>query len=98
MAINGTFNIVSSSPMGKSEGSFTFKTEGDILTGTATANGETVDIYDGKVDGNDFSLLFKMKTPMGNLKIKVTGKVDGDNISGVFKYILGTMKFEGKRV
>jgi len=98
MAIDGTYNITVNSPMGKQEGSFTYKTDGSSLTGTATASGETVDIQDGKVSGNDFEHTMKMKTPMGKMKVNVKGTVDGDKISGTFKLPFGAMPFEGTRV
>lgn len=98
MVVDGTYKIITKSPIGKQEGGFTYKTEGDVLTGTATAGGETVPIDGGKVNGNIFEHTMRMKTPMGRSKVKVNGIVDGDKISGTFKLLIGTMPFEGTRI
>lgn len=96
--ITGTYSIVCRSPLGASEGSFEYKVVGSELTGTATAMGSTVEITNGLVNGNDFSHYMKMQTPMGKMKMKVVGKLDGDRISGSFKSGLINMPFEGKKV
>ena len=98
MALEGTYNVKMKSPMGEQDGSFTFKTDGDVLLGTATAAGVTTDISDGNVIGDSFGCKFGMKTPMGKVKITVRGTVEGDRISGTFKMLVGTFAFEGTKV
>jgi glycine cleavage system aminomethyltransferase T len=97
-SVAGKYEVEVSSPMGNQSGAFDYKVDGDILTGTATALGKTVEIYDGTVIGNTFTHYMKMKSPMGRMKIRVSGKVKGDNITGEFKMILGAMQFSGVRV
>lgn len=82
----------------KQDGSFVYVTDGDRLTGTATAMGSTSEVMDGRIDGNHFSHAMRMRTPMGAMKIKVDGKLDGDTITGTFKVMMMTMSFVGKRV
>lgn len=60
--------------------------------------GATAEIGDGVLDGNHFYHTMKMKTPMGNMKIKVDGKLEGDMISGTLKAMMITMPFKGKRM
>ena len=98
MALDGTYSVKMKSPMGEQDGSFTFKTEGEVLLGTASAAGATTDINDGKVSGDSFECKFGMKTPMGKVKITVKGTVEGDRISGSFKMLVGTFPFEGTKV
>ena len=98
MTIDGFYKVVVNSPMGKQEGSFTYKAEGEILTGTATASGETVEVQDGIVKDNSFKHTMKMKTPMGRMKVKVEGTLDGNKISGTFKLPIASMSFEGTKV
>lgn len=98
MAVNGTYSIIIESPIGKQEGSITYHTDGSVLTGTATAMGETFKIMDGKVDGDSFSHTIIMKTPMGKLNAKVTGKAEGNTVSGMFTSPIGRIYFSGKRV
>jgi len=57
-----------------------FKVDGDKLTGTAQADGDPLNIEEGKVNGNDFS--FKVTDPSGTI-IPVDGKyvTAGDSLS-----------------
>jgi hypothetical protein len=98
MSVAGTFAIVVDSPIGQQEGSLDYTVDGDVLTGSASALGETAEISDGKVDGNSFSHKIKTKTSMGKMKMQVSGTVDGDTISGEFKMTFGSMPFTGVRV
>ena len=56
------------------------KVEGEKLTGTAQADGDPLNIDEGKVSGNDFS--FKVNPPDG-ASIPVYGKyiAEGDSVS-----------------
>ena len=60
---------------------FTFKADGDKLTGSiATPMGERP-ITDGTVKGDEISFTMEMKTPNGDSrKMTYTGKVAGDEI------------------
>ena len=57
-----------------------FNVDGDKLTGTAQAEGDPLNIQEGKVTGNDFS--FSLKDPNGNV-IPVDGRyiTAGDSVS-----------------
>lgn len=68
---------------------FTFKVDGDKLTGSVTnPRGET-QISDGKVNGDEISFAVVRETPNGAMKMLYTGKVGADEI----KF---TMKMEGR--
>jgi hypothetical protein len=63
------------------------KTDGTKLTGTMTvAFGDmdpmSMDVKDGKVDGNNFSFTTTMSTPNGDFKMTYKGTVDGDAMKG----------------
>jgi hypothetical protein len=102
MSVAGKFAIVVDSPIGQKEGFLDYVVDGDVLTGSASALGETTEIFDGKVDGNTFSHMIKMKiktkAPMNKIKMQVSGTVDGDTVSGEFKMALASMPFTGTRV
>jgi len=98
MAIDGTYKIVAKAPIGDQEGILVFKTEGNALTGSMMALGATLEFEEGKVEGNDFECKMIYKTPVGTTKSTVTGTVDGDNISGIFKAMMMKMNFSGTRV
>jgi hypothetical protein len=98
MSVAGKFDITVDSPIGQQEGFLDYIVDGDVLTGSASALGETAEVSDGKVDGNTFSHKIKTHTSMGKIKMQVLGTVDGDTISGEFKMTFGSMPFTGVRV
>ena len=52
MSADGAWTITIDSPMGKQEASLDVKTDGASLTGTQSAQGQSSEIKDGKVDGD----------------------------------------------
>jgi len=60
---------------------FTFKTEGDHLTGTVSGQGGDVGISDGKVDGSTITFSVVREFQGNTIKIIYTGKVAGDEIN-----------------
>lgn len=66
---------------------FDLKSDGSKLTGKLTmAFGDmeprSIDIKDGKVDGNKFSFITVMEMQGNEIKVKYEGSVDGDTIKG----------------
>jgi hypothetical protein len=98
MALDGTYKITTQSQMGKTEATFQFRTNGDTLTGTNEVMGQTLEILNGKVNGNSFNFIEKMESPMGATEFTFKGTVDGDKISGEFVSQMGTTPFEGTRI
>ncbi len=98
MALNGTYKITAQSQMGKTEATFHFKTDGDVLTGTNEVMGQTLEILDGKVSGNTFSFIEKMKSQMGSMEFTFKGTYEGDKISGTFVSQMGSTPFEGTKI
>ena len=98
MALNGTYKIVTESQMGKTEATFNFKTDGNVVTGTNAVMGQTLTIQDGKIDGNSFEFKEKMDSPMGASDFTFKGTIDGDQISGNIITQMGTTPFKGGRV
>jgi hypothetical protein len=94
MAIDGTYNIITKTPIGDQKGTLVFKTDGNTLTGTM----EGAEITEGIVNGDEFSFKSEIRTPMGSkMKVEVKGKVEGDNISGSSKTMFGNAPFTGTR-
>lgn len=95
--VAGKWNVAIKSPMGELKGEFDFNVDGEVLTGTLTdANGANA-ITDGKVNGEEFTFKTKLKTPMGGISFTFSGTVDGDNVSGKAKMMMGSMEFKGTR-
>ena len=75
-----------------------YEVDGNVLTGTMVVLGEKIEVLEGTVEGDEFHHQCKVPTPMGKMKIKIDGKVDGDNISFILKNPMGKAEFVGKRV
>ena len=98
MGVDGTYNILVNTPMGKMESTIILVTDGDSLSGSITsAMMGTVEFSGGKVDSNSFSFEMEMNSPMGKMEMTNTGTVDGDNISGEVKSSMGNSAYTGTR-
>lgn len=84
MAIDGDWNITVNSPMGKQESKLSFQSNGSELTGTASAQGQSQPISNGKIDGNNVSWSASITTPFP-MTLEFTGTLDGDTMSGNVK-------------
>jgi hypothetical protein len=83
------------------------KADGANITGNVATPGRdggerTVDIKEGKLDGNKFSFTTVMETPRGVIKSVYEGTMEGDTLKGAVKREGGprempAMPFEAKR-
>jgi hypothetical protein len=97
MAVDGTWKIVVQSPMGAQEATLTLKAQGATLTGTQKSGSTSMDIQDGKVNGDKLTWAGKITQPFPmNLEFAVT--VSGDEMKGeVVAVGLGSSPLTGKR-
>lgn len=98
MAIDGTYKIEILTPMGKHEFTLILKRAGSRLTGIADGTlGHSE--FTGTVKGNNVAWINPVHTPMGEIKMEFTGKIDGNDIVGELKAgDFGTSPFKGKKV
>ncbi|MGB9365558.1 MAG: hypothetical protein WCE79_06065 [Xanthobacteraceae bacterium] len=97
MAADGTWNITMNTPMGERTSTLTFSTSGGTLTGQQESDGDTTDIAEGTVDGDNVSWQIAIRKPMP-LTLTFSGTVDGDSISGTADTgMFGSFPFEGTR-
>lgn len=97
MSVDGTWNVTVNSPMGPQPSTLTIKAEGDSLTGTQSAQGNSQPIANGKVDGDNVSWSNSITTPFP-MTLEFSGKVEGDKISGTVKAgAFGSFPFSGGR-
>jgi len=98
MSVAGTYDIVTKTPMGDQKGTFTVNVAGDSFTGTVTsAMMGSMDVTDGKVDGNRLTWKMDMKVPMP-MTLEGEATVDGDAIAGDVKAgAFGSMALAGSR-
>jgi hypothetical protein len=97
MAVDGDWNITMSTPMGERNATLSLKSAGTALTGTQGAEGNTGEIFDGTVNGDDVAWKISITNPMP-LTLEFTGKVSGDGMSGEMGIgPMGSFPFTGKR-
>ncbi|MGY3549588.1 hypothetical protein ACVWZ4_004954 [Bradyrhizobium sp. USDA 4472] len=97
MAVDGNWNLTMTTPMGERQATLSLKTAGGTLTGTQGADGNTADIFDGAVSGDNVSWKVSITNPMP-LTLEFTGTVAGDSISGEMGIgPMGSFPFTGTR-
>jgi hypothetical protein len=98
MAVDGNWNITMSTPMGDRNTTLSLKSAGGVLTGTQGTDGNSGEIFDGTVNGDDVAWKISITNPMP-LTLAFTGKVSGDSISGETGIgPMGSFPFKGTRV
>jgi len=97
MAVDGDWNLTMTTPMGERNATLSVKSPGSTLTGMQGAEGNTAEIFDGTVNGNDLTWKVSITNPMP-LTLEFTGKVSGDSMSGDMGIgPMGSFPFTGKR-
>ncbi|MBN8806731.1 MAG: hypothetical protein J0I47_00615 [Sphingomonas sp.] len=81
MAVDGTYETVVKSPMGDQKATLTVKSDGDTWTGTQAGAMGSMDITDGKVDGDKLTWSVAITVPMP-MTLTNEATVDGDTITG----------------
>jgi len=94
MSVDGVWDTVADTPMGKQKAKMTLKTEGNSLTGISESTMGKFDVEEGNVDGN--TLTWQMKV-MG-MTLKATVTLDGDKMAGNIVSPMGDNAFSGDRV
>lgn len=79
--LNGKWTATVTTPRGEQNITFNLKTEGAKLTGTVETPRGSMDIQDGKVDGDQISFTQVMSFNGNERHISYKGKVDGDKIN-----------------
>ena len=97
MSVAGTYDCVTKSPMGDQKSKFTVNVDGDSFTGQNAGAMGSMDVVDGKVDGNTLTWTMNMTVPM---PMKLTGEatVDADTFTGTIDAgAFGKMPMTGTR-
>ena len=98
MSAAGTWNTTVKSPMGDQSGTFTVVDNGDgTFSGNLAGGMGSMDIEDGKIDGDTLSWKMNMVVPMP-MTLTCEATVDGDSLTGsVNAGAFGAMPFSGNR-
>lgn len=97
MSVDGNWNITMSTPMGERKATLALKNSGGTLAGTQAADGNSGEIFDGTVAGDNVAWKISITNPMP-LTLEFTGKVSGDSMSGEMGIgPMGSFPFTGTR-
>lgn len=97
MAVDGTWKIAMETPMGTRQATLTLSSRGGPLTGAMSGEAGAIDIYDGKVSGDQVSFKVDITQPM-SLTLDFTATIAGDSLSGTVKLgMFGDAPLSGTR-
>lgn len=97
MAVDGSWNLTMTTPMGERNATLSLKTAGGTLTGTQGAEGNSAEIFEGTVNGDDLAWKVSITNPMP-LTLAFTGKVSGNSMTGEMGIgPMGSFPFTGTR-
>ena len=97
MSVSGTYDCVTKTPMGDQKSKFTINADGDSFTGQQAGAMGSMDVVDGKVNGNQLTWKMNMTVPMP-MTLECDATIDGDTLTGNVKAgAFGTMPMTGTR-
>jgi hypothetical protein len=97
MSVAGTYECVTKTPMGDQKSDFTIVVDGDSFTGMNAGAMGSMELENGKVDGNKLTWSMKMTVPMP-MTLEGEATVDGDTITGAVKAgAFGSFPMSGTR-
>lgn len=98
MSVAGTYDATVKSPMGNQHGTFTVVDGGDgTFTGQLTGTLGSLDVQDGKIDGNTLTWKMTMVIPMP-MTLDCEATVEGDTLTGsVNAGAFGSMPMTGTK-
>jgi hypothetical protein len=97
MSVAGTYECVTKTPMGDQKSEFTIVVDGDSFTGMNAGAMGSMELENGKVDGNKLTWSMKMTVPMP-MTLEGEATVDGDTITGAVKAgAFGSFPMSGTR-
>lgn len=95
--VDGSWKTVTNTPMGAQEAVLTVASSGGTFTGGFVGAMGSVDVKDGKVDGDKLSWVMDITVPMP-LTLTCEATVSGDSISGtVTAGAFGSFPLSGTR-
>ena len=97
MSVAGTYECVTKTPMGDQKSDVTITVDGDSFSGSNVGAMGSMDMENGKVDGNKLTWSMKMTVPMP-MTLEGEATVDGDTLTGSVKAgAFGTFPLNGTR-
>ena len=95
--VDGAYDCMTKTPMGDQSSVFTVVSTGDRFNGTNAGPLGSLDVKDGKVDGNRLSWKMEMVIPMP-MTLDCEAIVEGDTLTGTIQAgAFGAMAMKGTR-
>lgn len=99
MSVAGTYDTVVKSPMGDQKGTFTVVPgdDGNTFTGSMAGGMGSMDVKDGKINGDELTWVMDMTVPMP-MTLNCKANVNGDQLTGTVNAgAFGDMALTGER-
>jgi len=97
MPVDGSWKVMIRSPIGVFETRLVIKSQGDTFTGTQSGQGQSTEITDGKLAGDQISWSAEISTPM-KMRLEYAGVLTETEMSGKVKAGgMGSFSFSGVR-
>ena len=97
MSIDGDWKVTINSPMGSQDGTLTFDSSGDGLSGKFDGPQGVQEFEGGTVDGGSLTWMLKITQPMP-MDLEFSAEVESDSINGTVKLgSFGNATFSGSR-
>ena len=99
MSVAGTYDTVVKSPMGDQKGTFTVVPgdDGNTFTGSMAGGMGSMDVKDGKINGDELTWAMDMTVPMP-MTLDCEATVNGDQMTGTVNAgAFGDMALTGER-
>ncbi len=96
--VDGTWETVAKTPMGEQKAKMTLTSDGDTFSGKSEGAMASMDIENGKIDGDTITWTMELTVPM---KMTLEGKatISGDEMTGEIKAgMMGSSPMTGTRV
>lgn len=95
--VDGAYDCITKTPMGDQKSVFTVIRNGDGFHGTNAGPLGSLDVKDGRVEGNRLTWIMEMTLPMP-MTLSCEATVDGDEITGtILAGGFGAMAITGTR-
>jgi NAD(P)-dependent dehydrogenase (short-subunit alcohol dehydrogenase family) len=97
--LEGKWKATAKTPAGEQEIVFDYHFNDYCeLTGSVTLMGNTLEIERGRATTEGYSHIVRVKSPLGRIKVPVTGRLEDGKLIGQIKSPMGILQFEAERV
>jgi phage antirepressor YoqD-like protein len=95
MTKNTSYDVKVTTPVGIQNGTLYFEVNDNVLTGKLVNDKGEFEIKEGTIEDGVASFKAKLVTPLGRMKVTITGKIEGETFKGNAKMPLGSASIEG---